>query len=57
VPKQDYNCDIMLAAFKSIALGIWRVAFAAGAGAGVLLICVAACVSTLVCAPPRIQTR
>jgi hypothetical protein len=57
VPKRDYNRDIMFAAFKSIALGIWRVAFAASAGAAVLLICVAVCVFTLVCAPPRIQTR
>lgn len=47
----------MSAVIKSIAQGIWRVAFAAGAGAAVLLICVAACVFTLISAPPRIQAR
>ena len=47
----------MFAAFKSIANGAWRVAFAAGAGAAVLLICLAACIFTLVAAPPRIQVR
>jgi len=47
----------MFAGIKSIAVGIWRVAFAAGAGAAVLLICAAACVFTLISAPPRIQAR
>jgi hypothetical protein len=49
----------MFAAIKSIANGIWRVAFAAGAGAAVLVICLVACVFTLVCAAPlqRAQTR
>lgn len=47
----------MFAVIKSIAQGLWRVAFAAGAGAAVLLICLAACVFTLVSTPPRIQAR
>jgi hypothetical protein len=49
----------MFAVVKSIAQGIWRVAFAAGAGLAVLLICLVACILTLVCAAPlqRIQTR
>jgi hypothetical protein len=47
----------MFVVIKSIAQGFWRVAFAAGAGAAVLLICVAACVFTLISAPPRIQAR
>lgn len=47
----------MLAGIKTIAHGAWKVAFAAGAGAAVLLICVAACIFTLVSAPPRIQAR
>lgn len=47
----------MFAFIKSIAVGIWRGAFAAGAGAAVLLICVAAFVFILISAPPRIQAR
>ena len=47
----------MSAVIKSIAQGIWRVAFAAGAGAALLLICVAACGFTFISAPPRIQER
>lgn len=47
----------MFAVIKSIAQGIWRVAFATGAGMVVLLICVAACVLTLLSARPRIQAR
>ena len=47
----------MFAVIKSIGLGAWRVAFAAGAGAAVLMICLAACIFTLVAAPPRIQAR
>jgi hypothetical protein len=49
----------MFATIKSIASGIWRVAFAAGAGVAVLLVCLVACVFTLVCAAPlqRVQTR
>ena len=47
----------MFAGIKSIALGTGRVALAAGAGAAVLLICLAACVFTLISAPPRIQAR
>jgi hypothetical protein len=47
----------MFAGLKSIAVGIWRVALAAGAGTAVLLICVAACVFTLISAPPRLRAR
>ena len=47
----------MFAVIKSIAQGILRVAFAACAGAAVLLICVAAFVFILISAPPRIQVR
>jgi hypothetical protein len=63
VPKRDYKRPVrgigMFAVVKSIAQGIWRVAFAAGAGLAVLLICLVACILTLVCAAPlqRIQTR
>jgi hypothetical protein len=45
----------MFAGLKSIGQGIWRVAFAAGAGAAVLLICLAACVFTLISAPPKLR--
>ena len=47
----------MVEVFKSIAQGTWQVAFVATAGAAVLLICLVACVVTLVAAPPRIQVR
>lgn len=55
VPKRDYIAPIMLEIIKTIALGTGRVAFAAGAGAVVLLICLAACVYTLVVAPPKLR--
>jgi hypothetical protein len=54
VPKRDYKFG-MFVGFKSMAQGIWRVAFAAGAGAAVLLICVVACAFTLVSAPPKLR--
>jgi hypothetical protein len=49
----------MFAVMKSFASGVWRVAFAAGAGAAVLSICLVACAFTLVCAAPlqRFQIR
>ena len=55
VPKRDYNPAIMLELVKSIAQGTGRVAFAAGAGACVLLICLMACAVTLVAAPPKLK--
>ena len=61
VPKRNYIRAIrkigMLAVIKSVTHGAWRVAFSAGAGAAVLLICVVACVFTLISALPRIQAR
>ena len=45
----------MLDSIKSIAQGAVRVAFAAGAGACVLLICLVACAVTLVAASPKLR--
>ena len=45
----------MLAGIKTIAHGAWKVAFAAGAGVAVLLICVAACIFTLATAAPKLR--